>query len=258
MNRSPDNPEVIFLHGFMGCGGDWEPVREALGGGFECHAPDLPGHGAAIGLPAEAYAFDGMVARVAALCGGLNGRPRVVAGYSMGGRIALAAALQHPALFDQLILISASPGIARTAARKQRRRDDEALAARLEQISGETEFRGFLRDWWNQPVFQALPEALREDLLRRRPRGANPAELARALRGAGAGAQPCLLDRLTEFPGRMLVLAGERDAKFREIAARIAAHARDAEAHEVAGAGHMLPLEAPRAVADRITAFLAK
>ena len=44
------------------------------------------------------------------------------------------------------------------------------------------------------------------------------------------------------------LIAGERDAKFRAIAERMAAALPDATLHVVAGAGHAVQLEQPEAV----------
>ena len=47
----------------------------------------------------------------------------------------------------------------------------------------------------------------------------------------------------------MTLIVGERDAKFRAIAERMAAALPDAALHVVPGAGHAVQLEAPEAVA---------
>ena len=52
----------------------------------------------------------------------------------------------------------------------------------------------------------------------------------------------------------VVVLAGERDAKFVAIAQRLAAGLPDAALTIVPGAGHALALEAPDAVAAAISA----
>ncbi len=83
-----DAPAVLFLHGFMGSRSDWDEITARLAPDFRCLAVDLPGHGAAVGLPDEAYTFEGTAAALVATLGALGiGRCRVV-GYSMGGRLA--------------------------------------------------------------------------------------------------------------------------------------------------------------------------
>ena len=52
----------------------------------------------------------------------------MLAGYSMGGRLALALALRHPERVRALVLVSASPGLADAEERAARRAADDALA----------------------------------------------------------------------------------------------------------------------------------
>ena len=74
--------------------------------------------------------------------------------------------------------------------------------------------------------------------------------LAAALRGLGTGVMPSLWDRLGELALPVDLVVGERDAKFRAVAERMAAALPDARLHVVAGAGHAVHLEAPDAVVD--------
>jgi pimeloyl-ACP methyl ester carboxylesterase len=66
-----------------------------------------------------------------------------------------------------------------------------------------------------------------------------------------------LWERLGELRMPVLVLAGERDAKFTALARRLAAALPAARLRLVPGAGHALPLEAPAAVAAAIAEVAA-
>src|SRR3712207_7270654 len=50
---------TLFRSGFMGSSEDWRDVVAALDERFYCVAPDLPGHGASLGLPPEDYTMGG-------------------------------------------------------------------------------------------------------------------------------------------------------------------------------------------------------
>ena len=236
---------VVLLHGFTQTRQSWRRTVAALGGRYRALAPDLPGHGLA--SERRPASFAACTAYVRALAGDRF----VLAGYSMGGRIALSAALALPAHVERLVLVGASPGIADPAEREARRRDDEALADRIEAIGVEA----FAREWGAQPLFAGqdarVAAAAHADRLRNTAPG-----LAAALRGLGTGAMPSLWDRLGELAMPVTLVVGERDAKFREIAERMAAAIRDCRLAIVAGAGHAAHLERPDAVAGLLRDFL--
>lgn len=233
-------PTVLLLHGFTHTGASWEPVVTALGERYRAIAPDIRGHGTA--NQALPVTLDAVLGDLRSLTGS---RPVTLVGYSMGGRIALHFALAWPESVDRLVLIGASPGLADPAERAARRRDDERRADEIER-SGIEEFA---RRWAQTPVLAGLPAEVRErvhvDRLRNQPAG-----LARALRGLGTGVLPSLWDRLGELRMTVVLVAGERDEKFRQIAQRMAESIPDAAPAVVMGAGHAVHLEAPSMVAE--------
>jgi 2-succinyl-6-hydroxy-2,4-cyclohexadiene-1-carboxylate synthase len=81
-----------------------------------------------------------------------------------------------------------------------------------------------------------------------------PAGLAAALRGLGTGTMRPLWDRLAELAIPVTLVVGERDEKFRAIAAQMARAIPDCRVEVVAGAGHAAQLERPEAVAAAIEA----
>jgi 2-succinyl-6-hydroxy-2,4-cyclohexadiene-1-carboxylate synthase len=234
-------PTLVLLHGFTHTGASWDRVAAALGERYRPLAPDLRGHGSATTTtPVTLEAVIDDVDR-------LGPASFALAGYSMGGRLALHAALALPERVTRLSLIGASPGIAEPTARAARRAADERLAGELQRSSIEA----FARRWARTPVLAGLsPEvaaAVHADRLRSAPDG-----LARALRGLGTGALPSVWDRLGELAIPVRLLVGERDQKFRQIAASMAAQIGDAEVIVVPGAGHAVHLEAPERVAAAI------
>jgi 2-succinyl-6-hydroxy-2,4-cyclohexadiene-1-carboxylate synthase len=170
----------------------------------------------------------------------------------MGGRMALHVALAYPDLVERLVLISATPGIKDEAERSARRQADKALAAGL-QSGG---LARFLSKWLAQPMFATLSPQ-QADLGSRMAN--SPAGLASSLLLAGTGAQEPLWPRLAELAGKdVLLLSGERDEKFCDVARRMAAAMGPRARHVVvAGAGHACHLEHPREVAATIADFCA-
>jgi 2-succinyl-6-hydroxy-2,4-cyclohexadiene-1-carboxylate synthase len=244
-------PVLLLLHGFMGSRSDWAPVVPMLATTHRCITVDLPGHGET-GAPEDESLWtpDGCVA---ALAGVLRASGGSVAGYSLGGRLALQLAIEYPAAVERAVLVSASPGIAGECGRSQRRNMDEGLARRLETQG----FDPFLEEWYRLPLFTALREHPRfPEVLARRRRN-DPRLLARSLRTMGTGSQRSLWGGLRGLNTPLLLLAGERDPKFTDIAFDMAARCPRAEAMVVRGRGHALVEEDPETVAREMAAFLA-
>lgn len=231
----------MLLHGFGATRRGWDAVVERLDGErYRPLALDLPGHGEAGALrPVTVAACTEWVHT-------LSPRRFALAGYSMGGRIALRVALADPDRVSRLVLISTTAGIESEEQRIMRRAADEALAQRL----GREPFEQFVRRWRAQPLFAddppAVNEAARADQRRNDPQG-----LAAALRGIGAGALTPVWDRLGELAMPALVLAGQRDERYAAIGRRLADALPRGELRIVPG-GHTLPLENPQAVADAL------
>ena len=219
--------DLLLLHGFTQTGASWDGVVRELAGSYRALAPDL-----------GAGPWEAELDRLEALAPAAF----TLAGYSMGGRLALALALRIPQRVERLVLISASPGLADPSERSARRAADEALAARIEAIGAEA----FAREWAAQPLFAGqAPEvaaAAHEDRMRR-----SAAEHAAQLRGLGTGVMPPLWERLGELAMPVSVVVGERDTKFRAIAERMGF-----PTVVIPGAGHAVHLEDPAAVAAHL------
>ena len=229
---------LVLLHGFTNTGASWEPVAAALPERYRPLAPDIRGHGtASAARPVSLAAVLGDVE--AAADGAFD-----LAGYSMGGRLALHAAFALPGRVRRLVLIGASPGLEEPAERAARRAADDALADAVEQMTIEQ----FAERWARAPVLAGQsPEVLAAVTAQRLQN--TPAGLAAALRGLGTGALPSLWERLGELAIPVELVVGERDEKFRRVAERMAASLADGRVHLVAGAGHAVHLEDPAAVA---------
>lgn len=235
---------LVLLHGFTQTGRSWDAVVDALGPQrYTAVAPDLRGHGEA--ARARPITFGAISDDVVGLADG----PFALAGYSMGGRIAVHVALAAPERVTRLVLVSTTAGIDDPVDRAARRAADEALAARMEAQPIEE----LAAAWGAQPLFATQSPAVRAAVHADRLRN-EPAGLAASLRGVGTGVMPPLWDRLPELGMPVDIVVGARDEKFCAIGERM----RDAIPHArltvVPGAGHALPLEAPEAVAAVIAA----
>lgn len=213
---------VVFVPGFTQFASSWRPVTA-----FFEHDPDFEPE--AVDVP------DGLdFVATAARLGEEHGRAAYV-GYSMGGRLALQLALDHPELVERLVLVSASPGMADASAREERRRSDAALAERLVHQGVDD----FLDEWLAQPIFATLPAAV-ADLDGRR---ANTVErLTHQLTVLGQGVQPSNWERLPEVRIPTLLFAGSKDTRYVTIAEQMA-DPMHANLRVLSGCGHACHLE---------------
>lgn len=246
---------ALLAHGFTGSAGAWgEGLLAALAVELRVIAVDLLGHGAS-SRPRDScrYALPEQVADLCEVLDACGTREALWLGYSMGGRIALTAAHQCPERVCGLVLEGASPGLAQPAERAARVASDAALAERLERLGIE----GFVDGWMAQPHFATQERigpvrlaAERERRLRNDPRA-----LAACLRGAGTGAQASLWERLGEIDIPTLLLVGDDDGKFRELAGAMARALPRAVRQGIPGAGHATHLEHPEAFTRAVCRF---
>lgn len=228
----------MWLHGFTQTKHSAHRFRSILAGSFEVLTIDLPGHGDNAATTASLEETADLLAEMAPR------DPFVLGGYSLGGRVALHLALRHPERLAALVVLSATPGLADESARRARRARDEALAHRVLDLGTDA----FLSEWLAQPMFASLPTDARE----RAARSTDAAGLASSLRHAGTGTQDDLTSPLGGLEVPTLILAGSRDAKFVDEAARLHAATPASHVHLVADAGHAAHLEAPEAVASLV------
>lgn len=233
-------PRVALLHGFTQTSESWAPVATRLAESHEVVRLDLPGHG-------RSSDVRGDLATTARLAVDLGGRATWV-GYSMGGRVALRLALDHPGAVDRLVLIGATAGIDDPEERAARRRADESLAATIEEEGRATGgVDGFLDRWLAQPLFAGLlPDPA--DLESRRSN--TPAGLAASLRDSGTGTMdPPWWPELPAIGAAgipVVVVVGGTDARFTILGDRLCAGIGPGAAIEVIpDAGHACHLHAP-------------
>jgi 2-succinyl-6-hydroxy-2,4-cyclohexadiene-1-carboxylate synthase len=237
---------LVLAHGFTQTARSWATMERLLRTrlpGAETVAVDLPGHGEAPPPPdADLWAS----AHRLVDAGGAG----TYVGYSMGGRVALHAALTRRAEVLRIVLIGATAGIEDPDERRARRTADERLAAHIESVG----VSAFLDEWLANPLFAGLSDeaAGRTDRLRNTATG-----LAASLRATGTGTQTPLWERLGEVHAPALVVVGEDDAKFTSLGRRLVEGLPNAELVVIAGAGHSVHLEQPAATADAIASWLA-
>jgi len=230
------NPLVAFLPGFAQRGEAWASVADRVAQKYR----SLP-------IDFSTWTFDGRLREIADRLDDGD----VAVGYSMGGRLALKAALRRPGKFGALVLVGTSAGIEDHAARAERRGADEELADWIEQHTIEE----FAERWEAQPVFATQPP---EVVSAQRPGrlAHEPARLAQLLRSAGQGMFEPVWHQLESIDCPVLAVAGERDTRYADASYRIAERVKHGRARLIAGAGHAPQLERPGEFAAVLLDFL--
>ena len=97
-------PDLVLVHGWGLHGGIWGDLPARLAQHFRVTTLDLPGHGRSR-AGAESWSLDAFTDSVAELCP----MPAIWLGWSLGGMVALHAALHHPHKVAKLVLVGATP-----------------------------------------------------------------------------------------------------------------------------------------------------
>lgn len=99
---------LLIIHGFLGMSDNWKTLGTRYAdAGFEVHMPDLRNHGRSFHSPDFTYAD--MASDVLAYCRHHKLDKISIIGHSMGGKIAMFLASQHPELIDKLVVADIGP-----------------------------------------------------------------------------------------------------------------------------------------------------
>ncbi len=248
---------LLMLHGFTGSAATWAQATTHFAPRHRVVAPDLLGHGRSDApVHPSRYRADRSVADILAVLDQLRLRAVSVLGYSMGGRLALRLASTAPRRVAALVIVSASPGLRGTAARRARAAQDGLLADDIERDG----VPAFVERWERLPIFAtqaSLPAATRERVRAERL-GHSARGLANSLRGMGQGVQPPMHARLPLLRMPALILAGELDAPYCALGREMERLMPRARLAVVPGAGHAVHLERPEVFRRLVMEFLSQ
>ena len=106
-DTTPDHSSIIILHGIFGTSDNWQTFGKALSEHYQVFLVDLRNHGHSphsdqFDYPAMADDLKEFVEQHTL------GKPTIL-GHSMGGKVAMFFAIQHPDLLSKLIVIDIAP-----------------------------------------------------------------------------------------------------------------------------------------------------
>ncbi len=249
-----EGPPITLLHGFTQSGRSWREVISKMPAGWKWIVPDLRGHGETQTRQGSPCSMDACMEDLLALWDNLGVERTHLAGYSMGGRLALHVTARRPDRVLSLLTIGAHAGLEEDA-REGRRRGDEGLAERMEKEGIEA----FVDYWGALPLFTGLerrgPSYVAE--LRAERLQNHVAGLACSLRGMGAGTMEPVWNELGQVTFPCTFVAGQQDHGYVASARMLAATVRNGKLEIVPRAGHAVHQERPDAFARLLASHLA-
>lgn len=100
--------KLVILHGFLGMGDNWKSLsKQYAKSGFEVHLPDMRNHGKS--PHSEDFNYQIMAEDIYNYFQSHNVKDAVLIGHSMGGKIAMHFAANHPELLSHLIIVDIAP-----------------------------------------------------------------------------------------------------------------------------------------------------
>ncbi|MCF7988379.1 MAG: alpha/beta fold hydrolase [Methylovulum sp.] len=104
---NPNHPALIILHGFFASSRNWRQIAEKLAENYRVLVPDLRNHGAS---PQHSVMdYPSMTADLVQFIDQQQLSQVSLLGHSMGGKLAMWFAFQHPAQLNKLIVADIAP-----------------------------------------------------------------------------------------------------------------------------------------------------
>lgn len=243
-----DGPPVVLGHSFLCSGKMWRGQVPALSRGFRVINIDFRGHGGS-GEAIRPFSLYDAVSDVVAVLDELGVEKAVWCGLSIGGMVALWAALTCPERVGALILLDTDAGA--EAPLRKLKYHGMGLGARLLGV-------GPFLSPIARLMFGATTRRRNPALVREWRREFSALHIPSMLRGLDAlMRRDSLLDRLPRIDAPALVLVGEEDRSLPPALSRRMHDALpDSTFVRIPAAGHLSALERPEPVTEAILGFL--
>ncbi len=260
-DRGAGEQPLVLVHGFTGFRHDFASQLDSLAQRGRVLAPDLRGHGESAKTgDAASYTLAKLTDDLLAFLDALCIERCDLLGHSMGGMLALRAALRTPERIASLLLMDTAPGPLGFIDLSQL-----ALAARVGREAGMAVLAQILRVRAQDDATRGAPDRRVEQewgeerfWAWRSSRVAAMDPVAYEALGRALVEQEDLGHRLAEIGCPTEVLVGELDLEFRRPSELLARGIPDARLTVLPGAGHQPQHEAPREWRAAVLAHLAR
>lgn len=101
--ENPEAPPIIILHGLLGASRNWTIIGKALRNRFDVHILDIRNHGNS--PHADSMRWSELVADLSLYLNAHDLDKVVLMGHSLGGKIAMKFACDHPRFVKKLIIV---------------------------------------------------------------------------------------------------------------------------------------------------------
>jgi pimeloyl-ACP methyl ester carboxylesterase len=239
-DRGSGSPALVFLHYFAGSSRSWVHVVDALVGQHRCISIDLPGFGST--PPLSALSVQAMADTIAGFVSRRGFADYILIGHSMGGKLAMACAVERPPGLKGLILVAPSPPSPEPMEEDERNRllsthGDRASAERTVQIIS------------RRPLTAEDKATCIDDNLR---------TSASAWHWwLASGSREDITFEVGDIACPVLVLGGTLDPVIppQVITTQVTSRLTTAKYIQIDGAGHLLPFEAPQELSREVHSF---
>jgi len=247
------NPVILFLHGFLGAGSDWDKIADCFSNDFFCILPDLPGHGNSdIDSQVQNYSFQSTAGQLISILDEYQIRTAIFIGYSMGARLALYAYFHDSIRLKAMVLEGVNPGLRTNLEIAERLNWENQICERLQDG-----MEPFLDYWTHLPLFHSLheyPEKLKDLKLKRLQNRSD--RLILAMKATGLSQQPNFWPRLKQINVPLMLVVGEKDEKFLTITKEFLKEYPKAELTIIPKVGHNTHWENPESYVNKLIEFL--
>lgn len=249
MEKVAPKIKIICLHGFLGLPADWDLVKSyfmisPLAHQFEWWNVDYmntPGLDPSNDFATWARNFNAKVRQQ------FPEGPRILVGYSLGGRLALHALQADSALYEKAIFVSANPGLQRDKDKEDRAQMDLSWSQKFLEMP----WAALMKEWGSQAVFKdSLSEPQRSEAAYSR------ALLSQSLLQWSLAQQGDFRNLIAGLSEKILWVAGEKDIKFASISMDLKKRSPALESLLLPKASHRVMFDQPHELAQAMIQFI--